>query len=79
MPAAPHAVSWTDHALAKAQTLGVTRTDVETALVQHHAKRRGNTGAADWILKIGGLVIAYDYPAEDDPLFARVVTVWRSR
>lgn len=79
MAVIPRAITWTDHALAKAQSLGVARTDVEAVVLQHHGERQANSGAADWILKVDRLVVAYDHPDGDDPLAARVVTIWRSR
>ena len=43
----PRLVEWTDHAVVKAEMLGVTRTDVERAVLEGHARRTRNTGAAD--------------------------------
>jgi hypothetical protein len=74
---APRTVRWTDHGLAKADRLGFARGDVEDAILTHHAERTRNTGAADWLLSVGALVIAYNYPDGDDTMAARVVTVWR--
>lgn len=74
----PTVVVWTDHALAKAQLLGVARVDVEDAVLADHEKRTRNTRAADWLLRSGRLAIAYNYPT-DDHLTARVVTLWRHR
>ncbi len=73
MLATPHAIRWTDHALAKAQSLGMARTDVEEAVLQHHAERQANSGAAGWIVKMRRIVVAYDHPDGDDPLIARVI------
>jgi len=75
---APTIVVWTDHALAKAQLLGIGLADVEDAVLADHEKRTRNTGAADWLLRSGRLAIAYNYP-DDDYLAARVVTLWRQR
>jgi hypothetical protein len=44
-------VVWTDHALVKAQMLGLASTDVEEALLGRHAQRTHNTGAADWLIR----------------------------
>jgi hypothetical protein len=54
MPDAPRIVAWTDHALAKAQLLGITRIDVEDAVLEGHSSRSKNTGAADWLLPSAG-------------------------
>jgi hypothetical protein len=73
---APAIVSWTDHALVKAQLLGFTRTDVEEIVLRDHAKRARNTGAADWLLRSGRLSIAYNNPSTDE-LTVLLVTLWR--
>ncbi len=69
-------MTWTDHALTKANLLGIATTDVENAVVTRHRERSRNTGAADWLLVSGRIVIAYNHPAGDD-LTALIVTVWR--
>ena len=76
-PSHPRSVSWTEHALAKALLLNFSRSDVENAILVEHAKRSRNTGAADWLVTIGRLVVAYNHPDDDDATVARVVTVWR--
>jgi hypothetical protein len=38
----PTVVVWTDHALAKAQLLGIARADVEDAVLADHEKRTRN-------------------------------------
>ena len=53
MPDAPRIVAWTDHALAKAQLMGITRIDVEDAVLEGHPSRSKNTGAADWLVVSG--------------------------
>jgi hypothetical protein len=75
----PSSVRWTLHALDKAQQLGFARQDVESALLEGHRKRRRNKGRAHWQVAAGRLVIAYEHPDGDDPLAARIVTVWRRR
>lgn len=76
-PESPSIVVWSDHALVKADLLGVARTDVEDALFHHHAERNRNTGAADWLVVVGRLAIAYNHPDAGDSTTARVVTLWR--
>jgi hypothetical protein len=73
----PRIIAWSDHALAKAQLLGVARSDVEDAVLMHHLRRTGNTGAADWLVTAGRLVVAYNHPDNGDELTARIVTLWR--
>jgi hypothetical protein len=72
----PRLVAWTDHALVKAQLLGVARADIEDAVLSGHGQRKLNTGAADWLIVAGRVAIAYNHPV-DDELTALVVTVWR--
>lgn len=79
MPTDPVSVRWTLHALDKAQQLGYARLDVESALLERHHERRRNKGQARWLVAAGRLVVAYEHPDGDDPLVARIVTVWRRR
>jgi hypothetical protein len=79
MPTDPTTVRWTLHALDKAQQLGFARRDVESALLDGHRGRRRNKGQARWLVVAGRLAIAYEHPDGEDPLGARIVTVWRRR
>lgn len=76
-PESPNIVVWSDHALVKADLLGVPRTDVEDAVLHHHGERSRNTGAAEWLVVVGRLAIAYNHPDAGDSTTARVVTLWR--
>lgn len=78
MASRPLRVRWTDHALVKADMLGVARSDVEDAVVHGHGERTRNPGAAQWRVRAGRLVIAYDHPDAGDETTARVVTLWRT-
>jgi hypothetical protein len=49
------------------------------ALLGGHRERRLNRGEAEWLVTVGRWVIAYEHPDGDDPLVARVMTVWRQR
>jgi hypothetical protein len=42
----PRIMSWTDHAVAKANLLGFARADIEDAVLAGHRERSRNTGAA---------------------------------
>jgi hypothetical protein len=75
----PVSVRWTHHALDKARQLGFARQDVEAMLLERHRDRRRNKGEAAWRIVAGRLVILYEHPDGDDPLAARVVTLWRRR
>lgn len=79
MPTEPVAARWTHHALDKAQQFGIARQDVEAAVLERHRERRRNSGEADWQISTGRLVIVYEHPDGDDPLAARIVTLWRRR
>jgi hypothetical protein len=73
---APRLVVWTDHALLKAQMLGFALTDVEEAWLGRQFHRAHKAAAADWLIRSGGLAVAYDY-AVDDELTALIVALWR--
>lgn len=72
----PLAVTWSEHAAVKAHVLGYTRSDVEELVLTRHDRRERNTGAADWLLRSGRLVVAYNFPTGDG-LTAHLVTLWR--
>lgn len=76
-PDSPTIVVWTDHALVKADSLGIARTDVEDAVLNGHESRTSNTGAADWLVTSARLATAYNHPDSGDQTTARVVTLWR--
>ncbi len=73
----PVVVRWTAHAWARAESLGVTRSDIEDALEEGHGRRRVNPREADWLLDVGRLTVAYNHPYDGDEFAALVVTVWR--
>lgn len=73
----PRIVTFSDHALAKAQLLGISRADIEQAVLAGHQQRRRNTRSADWLLHKGRLAIAYNHPDRGDDLTAHIVTLWR--
>jgi hypothetical protein len=75
----PTLVAWTDHAALRAQQLTINQTDAEAALLEGHDQRRANPGAGDWMTTGRGIAVVYDWPVEDDPLTARLVTLWRAR
>jgi hypothetical protein len=69
-------VAWTEHALVKAQLLGVPRADVEEAVLSGHRQRRRNTGAAKPLVVSEDMAIAYDH-ATDEERTALVASLWR--
>lgn len=38
-----------------------------------------NSGKAGWLVVSRRIVVAYEHPDGEDPLSARIVTVWRGR
>ena len=75
----PSRIRWSDHALVKAGILGIARADVEAVVIEGHAGRQRNAGAARWRVSTGRPVVLYDHPDGDDETTARVVTRWRRR
>ena len=73
----PRIAVWSEHALAKAELLGIPRAHVEDAVLSGYSRRIRNTGAADWLVEVGRLRVAYNHPDEADELIARIVTLWR--
>lgn len=73
----PSLFDWTLHARAKVAQEAWVPTDVEQAIAKRHPQRQRNPREADWILTVGRLVVAYNWPVEDDLLRARIVSVWR--
>jgi hypothetical protein len=76
MAAGPSIVGWTDHALLRAAEFAISRTDAEAVVVEGHASRRSNTGAGDWRATGRGIVVVYNWPTGDGPLYALLVTLW---
>jgi hypothetical protein len=72
----PSNITWGDHAVVKAHLLDYSRSDVEDLVLTRHAHRARNTGAADWLVRSGRLVVAYNFPAADGGA-AHIVTLWR--
>ncbi|MGH3449078.1 MAG: hypothetical protein ACRDP4_15785, partial [Nocardioidaceae bacterium] len=75
----PFLVRWTAHPLTKAEVLGLSRVEVERALLDRHGARRRNQGAAGWRVTAGRLVVVYNRPDRGDPSAACIVTLWRQR
>ena len=78
MADAPHRINWTQHALVKADLLGVSRSDIEDTVRDRHAMRTRNPRSADWQVKVGRIVVAQNHPDGDDSDAALVVTLWRT-
>ncbi len=76
-PSAPTRIEWSGHARAKALQLSASMIDVEDGLLASHARRTANTRSADWQVRVGPWMIAYDHPSGDDATTAKIVTLWR--
>lgn len=77
-------IHWTDHAEQRVVERGLTREEVETAILGGLKTRIPNRGNADW--RVYGdrpdgrrFVVAYDHPVFGSSGEARVVTVWTLR
>jgi len=73
----PIRIAFTRHAELRAQERGVSLQAAADLAFEHHGRRRRNPGLADWVLKVGGIGVAYDWPVSGDSSVARVVTVFR--
>jgi hypothetical protein len=74
----PSLIEWTEHARVKAERERFVLTDIEDAVLGHHEHRARNPRQADWVLRVGRLVVVYDWPANGDAVRARVISVWRA-
>ena len=72
----PYLIALTVHAQERVLGLGRAAEDLADAVRASHDQRRRNPGEADWLTTARGLEIAYNWPADDDPTTALVVTVW---
>lgn len=72
----PARVAFSRHAEERCWQFRRGRQDVADLVLSGHARRERNPGAADWLLRARGLVVAYNWPDGDDPTTARVVTLW---
>lgn len=76
MVEAPARVAFTSHAEERCWQFRRGRREVADLVLAGHRQRRRNPGAADWLVRTGGLVVAYNWPDAGDPTTARVVTFW---
>jgi hypothetical protein len=67
---------FTDHAVERAYLFDIPHSDVADAVLYEHEHRQRNPGSGDWFVRRGALVVVYNWPDGDDPLTARVITVW---
>jgi hypothetical protein len=69
-------VAFARHAEERCWEFRRRRHDVADLVLAGHSRRQCNPGSADWLLRAGGLVIAYNWPDDGDSTTARVVTLW---
>ena len=72
----PHRVVFTDHAVDRAERYGITYSEASDVVLDGHARRLRNPGAAEWQVRGRGLVVVYDWPDAGDDATARVVSLW---
>lgn len=60
-----------EHARAKAERERFALADIEDAVLGHHERRERNPREADWVLRVGRLVVINDWPTGGDALRAR--------
>jgi hypothetical protein len=70
-------VLFTRHAEERCSEFRRSRDEVADLVLTNHARRRRNPRAADWLVRAGGLVLAYNWPDRGNSTAARVVTLWR--
>ena len=68
---------FTDHAEKRALERAIALTDAADLVLANHARRAHNPGDADWLLRVRGVSIAYNWPDGDDAATAVVVSLWR--
>lgn len=66
----------TNHAAERAARYAIPYTDIADVLLLEHSTRQRNRRSADWVVRRGALVIAYNWPDGRDTTAARVVTLW---
>lgn len=77
MTASPAIVAFTRHAEGRILERRLDLVDIAELLLSHHDQRRRNPGEADWLVRVRGVAIAYDWPDGDDDTTALVLSAWR--
>jgi len=73
----PAIVAFTLHAERRAAERRLALHELAELVLEHHDRRRRNPGRADWVIRAGGVAIAYDWPDGTDATTALVITLWR--
>lgn len=73
----PAIVAFTLHAERRAVERGLVLHELAELVLEHHDRRRRNSGRADWLVRAAGLAIAYDWPDGNDSTTALVISTWR--
>ena len=72
----PSRVALSEHALEQLARRGLSAEQVADAVLSMHGRRRRNARSADWLVRGGGVVAAYNWPDGDDETTAYVISVW---
>ena len=70
-------MAFTLHAERRAIERRLALHELAELVLAHHDRRRRNPGRADWLIRAGGVAIAYDWPDGTDATTALVITLWR--
>lgn len=76
-PPAPAIVAFTRHAERRLAERGIPTSEAAEVVLSEHHRRRRNPGEADWLVRGGGIALAYNWPDEGDEATALVVSGWR--
>lgn len=76
MVASPAIVRFTSHAERRILERRLDLHAIADLLLWHHDRRRRNPGAADWLVRAGGVAIAYNWPDGEDDATALVISAW---
>lgn len=75
--ASPAIVRFTLHAERRVLERRLDVHAIADLLLGHHGQRRRNPGDADWLVRAGGVAIAYNWPDGEDDATALVISAWR--
>jgi hypothetical protein len=73
----PSIVAFIWHAERRALGRGLALDQLAEVVLTHHDRRGRNPGQADWIVRVSGVTIVYNWPDGDDSTTALVISAWR--
>lgn len=77
MASTPAIVVFTSHGERRARERHLDPHHLAELLLSNHERRKRNPGQADWLVRTGGVAIAYDWPDGSDQATALVISAWR--